>query len=43
MHDQIYALLRDDHVDEAAQLLSDHSPLTVEEAHKFLVVFKNQG
>lgn len=43
VHDQIYALLRDDHVDEAAQLLSDHSPLTVEEAHKFLVVFKNQG
>ncbi len=43
VHDQLYALLRDDHVDEAAQLLSDHSPLTTEEAHKFLVVFKNQG
>lgn len=42
VHDQLYALLRDDHVDEAAQLLSDHSPLTIDEAHKFLVVFKNQ-
>ncbi|GAA1825804.1 hypothetical protein [Nesterenkonia flava] len=43
VHDQLYALLRDDHVDEAAQLLSDHSPLTTEEAHRFLVVFKNQS
>lgn len=43
VHDQLYALLRDDHVAEAAQLLSEHSPLTAEEAHKFLVVFKNEG
>lgn len=43
VHDQLYALLRDDHVAEAAQLLADHSPLTAEEAHKFLVVFKNEG
>ncbi|GAB3179709.1 hypothetical protein GCM10027060_07940 [Nesterenkonia halophila] len=43
VHDQLYALLRDDHVTEAAQLLSEHSPLTEDEAHKFLVVFKNQG
>ena len=43
VHDQLYALLRDDHVDEAAELLAEHSPLTTEEAHKFLVVFKNQG
>ena len=43
VHDQLYALLRDDHVTEAAQLLSEHSPLTPEEAHKFLVVFKNEG
>lgn len=43
VHDQLYALLRDDHVDEAAQLLADHSPLTREEAHRFLTVFKNQS
>ncbi len=43
VHDQLYALLRDDHVDEASQLLADHSPLTREEAHRFLVVFKNQS
>ncbi|MDS2173748.1 hypothetical protein Q7C18_13645 [Nesterenkonia sp. CL21] len=43
VHDQLYALLRDDHVDEAATLLADHSPLTQEEAHKFLVVFKDQS
>lgn len=43
VHDQLYALLRDDHVDEAAQLLSEHSPLTTEEAHRFLVVFKDQS
>ncbi|GAB3191691.1 hypothetical protein GCM10027061_20010 [Nesterenkonia suensis] len=43
VHDQLYALLRDDHVDEAATLLADHSPLTKDEAHKFLVVFKDQG
>lgn len=42
VHDQLYALLRDDLVDEAAELLSAHSPLTTEEARKFLVVFKNQ-
>ncbi|MCH8560373.1 hypothetical protein LTH96_08150 [Nesterenkonia sp. LB17] len=42
VHDQLYALLRDDLVDEAAELLSAHSPLTKEEARKFLVVFKNQ-
>ncbi|MBA8922788.1 hypothetical protein [Nesterenkonia jeotgali] len=42
VHDQLYALLRDDLVDEAAELLSTHSPLTKEEARKFLVVFKNQ-
>lgn len=42
VHDQLYALLRDDLVDEAAELLSAHSPLTREEARKFLVVFKNQ-
>lgn len=43
VHDQLYALLRDDHVDEAAQLLSEHSPLTAQEAHRFLVVFKDQS
>ncbi len=43
VHDQLYALLRDDHVDEAAQLLAEHSPLTTDEAHRFLVVFKNQS
>ncbi|GAA1180172.1 hypothetical protein [Nesterenkonia xinjiangensis] len=43
VHDQLYALLRDDHVDEAATLLADHSPLTEDEAHKFLVVFKDQA
>lgn len=43
VHDQLYALLRDDHVDEAATLLADHSPLTTEEAHKFLMVFKDQS
>ncbi|NDK31151.1 hypothetical protein [Nesterenkonia haasae] len=43
VHDQLYALLRDDHVDEAADLLAANSPLTTEEAHRFLVVFKNQG
>lgn len=42
VHDQLYALLRDDLVDDAAELLSAHSPLTKEEARKFLVVFKNQ-
>ncbi|PRZ18046.1 hypothetical protein BCL67_10329 [Nesterenkonia sandarakina] len=42
VHDQLYALLRDDRVDQAAELLSAHSPLTKEEARKFLVVFKNQ-
>ncbi|GAA1146992.1 hypothetical protein [Nesterenkonia lutea] len=42
VHDQLYALLRDDLVDDAAELLSAHSPLTTEEARKFLVVFKNQ-
>ncbi|TLP75736.1 hypothetical protein [Nesterenkonia sphaerica] len=43
VHDQLYALLRDDHVDQAADLLAANSPLTTEEAHRFLVVFKNQG
>ena len=43
VHDQLYALLRDDHVDEAAQLLAEHSPLTTDEAHRFLVVFKDQS
>lgn len=43
VHDQLNALLRDDHVDEAAELLSEHSPLTTEEAHRFLVVFKDQS
>ncbi|WP_147383504.1 hypothetical protein [Nesterenkonia natronophila] len=42
VHDQLYALLRDDHVDQAADLLAANSPLTTEEAHRFLVVFKNQ-
>lgn len=43
VHDQLYALLRDDRLDEAAELLSGHSPLTTEEARKFLVVFKEQN
>ncbi|MGO1193795.1 MAG: hypothetical protein ACTMHH_07970 [Nesterenkonia sp.] len=43
VHDQLHALLRDDHVEEAAELLSQHSPLTTEEAHRFLVVFKDQS
>ncbi|WP_146341311.1 OadG family protein [Nesterenkonia sp. NBAIMH1] len=43
VHDQLYALLRDDHVDEAATLLAANSPLTEEEAHRFLVVFKDQS
>lgn len=43
VHDQLYALLRDDHVDEAAELLAEHSPLTTDEAHRFLVVFKDQS
>lgn len=43
VHDQLYALLRDDHVNEAAQLLAEHSPLTADEAHRFLVVFKDQS
>ena len=43
VHDQLYALLRDDHVDQAAELLAANSPLTAEEAHRFLVVFKNQS
>ncbi len=43
VHDQMYALLRDDHVDQAAELLAANSPLTAAEAHRFLVVFKNQS
>lgn len=43
VHDQLYALLRDDHVDQAAELLAANSPLTPEEAHRFLVVFRNQS
>lgn len=43
VHDQLYALLRDDHVDQAAELLAANSPLTAEEAHRFLTVFKNQN
>lgn len=43
VHDQLYALLRDDHVDQAAELLAANSPLTADEAHRFLVVFKNQS
>lgn len=43
VHDQLHALLRDDHVDKAAALLSEHSPLTTDEAHRFLVVFKEQS
>lgn len=43
VHDQLYALLRDDHVDQAAELLAANSPLTSDEAHRFLVVFKNQS
>lgn len=43
VHDQLYALLRDDEVDQAASLLAANSPLTHEEAHRFLVVFKNQS
>ncbi len=43
VNDQMYALLRDDHVDEAAELLAANSPLTPAEAHRFLVVFKNQS
>ncbi|GAB3842837.1 hypothetical protein [Nesterenkonia populi] len=43
VHDQLYALLRDDHVDEAANLLAANSPLTEEEAHRFLTVFKDQS
>lgn len=42
VHDQLYALLRDDQLEQASELLAAHSPLTREEAHKFLVVFKNQ-
>lgn len=43
VHDQLYALLRDDHVDQAAELLAANSPLTADEARRFLVVFKNQS
>lgn len=43
VHDQLYALLRDDKLDEAASLLASNSPLTPEEAHRFLVVFKDQS
>lgn len=43
VHDQLYALLRDDFVEQAASLLAANSPLTEDEAHKFLVVFKNQS
>lgn len=43
VHDQLYALLRDDHLDEAAELLAGHSPLTTGEAHQFLVALKGQS
>lgn len=42
VHDQLFALLRDDNVDQAADLLAANSPLTHEEAHRFLVAFKDQ-
>ncbi|WP_261624340.1 hypothetical protein [Nesterenkonia marinintestina] len=42
VHDQLYALVRNDELEQASELLAAHSPLTQEEAHKFLVVFRNQ-
>lgn len=43
LHDQLYAMLRDNHVDEAADLLAEHSPLTSTEAQRFLSVYKDQA